>query len=1000
MNINGSTFSHNNGSIDVLAPSVTICDSKFYADNNIAVLVNAVNSNHAMNDVIIESCGFSNISKYCVHCIGSVGSLTKLSILAANFTNNANTAVNVEQCNITLNSVTFYNNVNVNSGYIDDGGAIRVYNGTVNMTGNVLFYYNRAGNNGGAIYLNHSIMFASQGSILFHNNAAKNGGAIYIGEHSRFYAIFQETSLEFLDNNATSNGGAVYVDLHHINDVTISHQLSNYYYDLLTSTTGTCNFSNTAGTAGNCIYFNKQFSNVHSSAENYNYYCNVIASSSICPYSFDASSYTSTVNLHISNISDGSFSFWSHDLYLYALIYDCNGNPAGLINASFQCCDNTNIFSCTIDTTTDNYSFTVTSKTNITCSNSKIISCIISVFNNPNITNPGYVSVLVQRFGHVCDDIAHAYSDGYCMPVCPYTFPSGNCVQRVIFPFYWYDNAYKQYVTSCPAGYYNQDFHLDDLLGDDSAMFPDSDTQCNPHWGGLACGECSYSAGYTIKYDTTDCVPVNKCLTTSVTLSLLILFGVSFLYWIVIISFIFVLLHFKLDITAGYAYGLIFYYSVLEQLVNDITNLIENFITIISEAYTNYYYHIFDYDNDAYNFMTAKVLPFLLSIGNLKPPFTGSMNLCFGHAKMIDLLILGYIHPIIVTFLVVIIYILARNFVFVSGTIGRFVNSKSICILLLLSYSSITYTSMQLLKPLPVFKQYAYGATAAMQVYWSPAERYFHGRHLLYGIIAILCELIIGIGLPVILIFQRYLIPYCNINFDKFTCIKHINDELKGCYKEEYRWFAAYYLICRQVLFGVNNLLDYCLGLWGNYMVSTPFTKFTIMITICIFIMAIHVWFQPYASNRKGLNILDSLILLALIGLLLNALETPYGNRIIGVIYWFLPLLISINYLASFTKLKYLIVPCSCAGVFAAAFGSYASFFAMMFLAISSITFIAYIIYGVKKFFTRFCETKLRYLHINELSDEFVTAEHNNNENAEVGIHIYAYIQLALRVHS
>ena len=151
--------------------------------------------------------------------------------------------------------------------------------------------------------------------------------------------------------------------------------------------------------------------------------------------------------------------------------------------------------------------------------------------------------------------------------------------------------------------------------------------------------------------------------------------------------------------------------------------------------------------------MRIHVLPFLSSIGNLKPPFTGSMNLCFGDAKMMDHLILGYIHPIIVTFLVVIIYILARNFVFVARTIGRYVNSKSICILLLLSYSSITYTSMQLLKPLPVFTQYAYESSAAMQVYWSPAERYFHGRHLLYGIIAILCELIIGIGLPVVLIF-------------------------------------------------------------------------------------------------------------------------------------------------------------------------------------------------------------------------------------------------------
>ena len=100
---------------------------------------------------------------------------------------------------------------------------------------------------------------------------------------------------------------------------------------------------------------------------------------------------------------------------------------------------------------------------------------------------------------------------------------------------------------------------------------------------------------------------------------------------------------------------------------------------------------------------------------------------------------------------------------------------------------------MQLLKPLPVFKQYEYEMSAAMKSYWSPTERYFHGRHLLYGIIAILSQVIIGIGLPVILIFERYIIGYCKINL---TSIKHITDQLKGCYKEEYRWFAAYYLIC------------------------------------------------------------------------------------------------------------------------------------------------------------------------------------------------------------
>ena len=147
--------------------------------------------------------------------------------------------------------------------------------------------------------------------------------------------------------------------------------------------------------------------------------------------------------------------------------------------------------------------------------------------------------------------------------------------------------------------------------------------------------------------------------------------------------------------------------------------------------------------------MRLNVLPFLSSIGNLKPPFTGFMRLCLGGAEMMDHLMLEYIHPLIVTILVVSVFILARNFALVARAVGRYVNSKSICILLLLSYSSITCTSMQLLKPLPVFGSFA--LNPAMQVVnWSPTIKYFHGRHILYGIIAILCELIIGIGLPLI----------------------------------------------------------------------------------------------------------------------------------------------------------------------------------------------------------------------------------------------------------
>ena len=989
VNIYGSVFSDNSSNVDVLAPYIAIHSSKFYGNNKSGLVINTTNISgillHSIN-VIIERCKFNNILELCVHCMGSASLLPNLSIISSNFMDNGNTAVNVEHCNITLNNVTFYNNVN--NGCINDGGAIRILNGTINMTGNVLFYYNRAGNNGGAVYLKYSVLYASQGSFVFHNNTAKNGGAIYIGEGAKLQA---ETCIEFLENNATSYGGAVYVDLHYINDATVSHQLSSYYYNLLTSANCTCDFSNTAD-IGNCAYFNENMlSPVILDIENH--HPNFIAVS-CCIDTLSNSTVYVNATTDINSAYD-SLKFWSHDLHL-AITMDCYSNPINPINVSFQCCNSTNTF-CIIDT--ENASCVVTgTNTVIECINSKTITCKIST----SVCNPAeaMIHVTVQRLGHkICDDIAHVYSGGVCLPVCLSSNASytsfQNCWSQDILPGYWYDNGFTRFVTSCPIGHCNQ-YGLDYVVYTAAAVFPDRDLQCKGNWGGLACGECNYSGNYSIKYDTEKCIPVHKCLLdASVTYNLLILFAVSFFYWIIIIAFIFVLLHFKFDITAGYAYGLLFYYSVLEQLVHVIVKSSETFNRCYVYDYDDDYiydYHddcIYDYDDDyIYEFMRHEVLPFLSSIGILKVPFTRSMHLCFGEAKMIDHLMLGYIHPLIVTFLVVIIYISARNFVLVARTIGRYVNSKSICIFLLLSYNSVTYNSMQLLKPLLVFNSDNVNSddfNTEIRVYWSPTVNYFefHDHHLWYGIIAILCELIIGIGIPLVLIFQRYIIRYFNINF---TGIKPISDQLKGCYKEEYRWFAAYYLICRQVFYGVNCFSGF-LAYHGTFetgpvIIDTPFSEFTIILTVSIMIMLIHVWFQPYKTNE--LNILDGFILLTLIGLLVSSLEV---YKAITVVFWFLPLLILVNYFAYFTKLKHLMIPCSCAAIFIAivCFSGYLGITTFLFGAISVIVFITYIVSLMKCLYSRRCKTRPRYLAINEQNDDI--DENNDNNITEVSYH-------------
>ena len=65
--------------------------------------------------------------------------------------------------------------------------------------------------------------------------------------------------------------------------------------------------------------------------------------------------------------------------------------------------------------------------------------------------------------------------------------------------------------------------------------------------------------------------------------------------------------------------------------------------------------------------------------------------------------------------------------------------------------------------------------------YLSPDIEYFHGRHLAYGIVALLCTVTIVIGLPLLLTLE----PFLNhkINFIK---IKPLLDQFQGCYKDRF----------------------------------------------------------------------------------------------------------------------------------------------------------------------------------------------------------------------
>ena len=116
----------------------------------------------------------------------------------------------------------------------------------------------------------------------------------------------------------------------------------------------------------------------------------------------------------------------------------------------------------------------------------------------------------------------------------------------------------------------------------------------------------------------------------------------------------------------------------------------------------------------------------------------------------IDQQFIHYIHPSAVVLIIVIISLLARKSPRFTAFISRGI-IHVICLLLLLSYTSIASTSLQLMRSLN------FHDIDKVYTYLSPDIEYFHGRHFAYGLIALLCLVFIVSILPLLLILQPIL---------------------------------------------------------------------------------------------------------------------------------------------------------------------------------------------------------------------------------------------------
>ena len=399
---------------------------------------------------------------------------------------------------------------------------------------------------------------------------------------------------------------------------------------------------------------------------------------------------------------------------------------------------------------------------------------------------------------------------------------------------YWVGYVSDQFTSSvCPNNYCN--FAKREETSPGYFQLPrELNEQCSSHRIGVACGECS--SGFTLAYVSPNCINSDEC---SAGITVLVIF-LTIIYWVGVVSVVFVVMYFNNQVLSGYVYGIIYYYSIVDTLFGN--NL------YISEG-------------------AFQVVSIISSFAKLTPEVLG--RLCFVKGLSgIDQHFIQYSHAVAVSLITLTVVVAARYSLRITHYISRCI-IRVICLLILLSYTSLASTSLQLLRPL------TFNDINDVHTFLSPEIKYFTGRHLIYAIIALFCELLV-IGLPLMLLFEPLIRKKITL-----TRIKPLLDQFQGCFKDKHHWFAAYYLICRQVII----LIVYV----GN---SNYYNMLFYLQTACIIIAMVHIWFQPYKSDL--LNALDGIILMILV-LVVNLNTFTFLSSVtieIGLILVLFPILL------------------------------------------------------------------------------------------------------------
>ena len=719
-----------------------------------------------------------------------------------------------------------FTNITFNRNSALYGGAVSANDhSNVTVTGNsmLLFVNNEASQNGGAGYFSSycNVILEEDAMITSDNNRALHGGAFCFNKKTTF--LSKESSATFFYNNlATVSGGAANI----VNNstfilkdhITVSFINNSAQYGgtifldasavMANNGNKSINFtSNNAKILGSSIYqdvvdlYNKSYLNDQ-----------VIGISSefiaTPPYELkfydpavciDNDNDTQCSGYYIQNIMLGSdilipacvLDYYNHFVDSTQFLVQSEFNPYYYISGPKQVLISCNTFQ----------GINVMGSKVVSKSINLSINVTLNVVHNPEWRQRSVMLVVELSECHpgFWQYLKSEKCECYSANDIVYCSGSSSTIKRG----YWFGSVTgKPTVTFCPINYCN--FTCCETSNGYYHLSPVRENQCRSHRSGTACGSCI--DGYTLSYDSTECLNIKSCTAGKTVLVILL----TVTYWMVMVILVFIIMYYKVSI--GYLYCITYYYSIVDILLSQSL-----------QASSGLY-------------LTVKVMS---SFSKLTPQFLGQLCLTTGMSG-IDQQFIHYVHPAAIILIIVIISLVARRSSRFTEIISRGI-IHVICLLLLLSYTSIASTSLLLMTPL------RFHEIDKVYTYLSPDIEYFRGHHLAYGIVALLCLISVVIGLPLLLTLQ----PFLNHNFN-FIKIKPLLDQFQGCYKDNYQCFAGYYMICRLVVITI------VIANSSNELIAQYF-----LIIACGIIALTHVTVKPY--NNEMLNKFDGMVLQSII---------------------------------------------------------------------------------------------------------------------------------------